>query len=127
MPHILICFARIDDDDKLKRESERMSRRKERWNKRSRKKKNPYRLETKNREVTQIILSDEVEFGSAFDNNLKRVDLYDGKEMYQRYSSSDGNNIFDFSHHGVSGKSGSGNRRHGRNSMRISSRRKRRK
>lgn len=104
-----------------------MSRRKERWNKRSRKRRNPYRLETKNKEVTQIILSDEVEFGSAFDNNLRRIDLYEGKETYQRYSSSDGNNIFDFSHHGGSGKSSSGNRRYGRNSVRIPSRRKRRK
>lgn len=118
-------FSKIDDDDKIKRESERRNRRKERWNKRPRER-NPYHLEHMHKEMTQIILNDDIEFDSTFGDNIRsadlsgngrRIPLYGGEVYYK--------NLFDFSH-SSNGRAGSGSRRT-RNSIRASSRRKRRK
>ena len=103
----------------MKRESERIDRRKERWERRT--KRNPYHLENTNKEVTQIILSDEIEFDVPFDESMNRID-FNGRRIY---FSGDGNPIFDFSH--ISGGRSESGRRRGRNSLRASSRRKRRK
>jgi len=104
---------RLDEDDKIKRESERTRRRKERWNKRSKKSfdpLNPYRIEKKDVALcSRVILNDDMEFLSAERND----DIY--------ASSKCRNNIFDFGesqHHRAVGK---------HNTNRSSSRNRRRR
>eukprot|EP00551_Chaetoceros_affinis_P005298 CAMPEP_0203683902 /NCGR_PEP_ID=MMETSP0090-20130426/47759_1 /ASSEMBLY_ACC=CAM_ASM_001088 /TAXON_ID=426623 /ORGANISM="Chaetoceros affinis, Strain CCMP159" /LENGTH=743 /DNA_ID=CAMNT_0050553059 /DNA_START=95 /DNA_END=2326 /DNA_ORIENTATION=+ len=106
-------YAKLDEDDKIKRESERTRRRKERWNKRSKKSfdpLNPYRIEKKDVALcSRVILNDDMEFLSAERND----DIY--------ASSKCRNNIFDFGesqHHRAVGK---------HNTNRSSSRNRRRR
>lgn len=66
MPHSQSRLHRLDEDDKIKRDSERMKRRKERWSKRPRKaynQHNPYGLEKEEHlPCSQVILNDENDF-----------------------------------------------------------------